>query len=365
MRITIIGIGNVGCALAADFSRRGHEVVLLKASESYPNENFLAIKDSKTLHVNDPYLGSYSTTVSGVYASDYKEAVGSAEVIVVAVQTTYHEEVIKKMAPFLQDGQVVIFEPGYLATGYLLKYCDKDIVSVEAESSPIDCRISAPGVINVLFKNVINPCGVYPLEKKPYVEKVLGQIGFPFRFTENVFEAALHNPNLIVHAVGALFSIPRIEYTKGEYWMYKEVFTPHVWNVCESLDNEKMQVMEKLGISRRQKYIEACQERNFVNDTRDPMDSFFDYAMNSSPKGPQIPDSRYLTEDVSQGLVLLESLGHLLGVETPVATGIISLASASLGYDMRKSGRIIDKMEMKNVTKILADFQSHKSIINE
>ena len=62
-----------------------------------------------------------------------------------------------------------------------------------------------------------------------------------------MIEAALHNPNIIVHTVGAIFSIPRIEYTTGEYWMYKEVFTPSIWSIVESLDKEKMELFGCVG----------------------------------------------------------------------------------------------------------------------
>ena len=259
------------------------------------------------------------------------------------------------MAPYLKDGQVILFEPGYLSTAYLLKYCDKEIISIEAESSPIDCRIISPCVCKVLFKNVMNPMGVYPACKRDVAEKMLDQLGFPYRFTENVIEAALHNPNLIVHTVGAIFSIPRIEYTNGKYWMYKEVFTPHVWNVCESLDAEKMEVMRKTGVKKRQSYVEACQERNFINDTRTPLDSFFDYAMNSSPEGPAVPDSRYITEDVPQGLVLLESLGRSLNVPTPTCSALIDIASASLKTNFREIGRTIDRLGKDSLLKIQED----------
>ena len=259
------------------------------------------------------------------------------------------------MAPYLNDGQIIIFEPGYLSTCYLLKHCDKEIISVEAESSPIDCRITAPCECNVLFKNVVNPFGVYPKCAQPKVKAVLDSLGFPYRFTTNVIESALHNPNLIVHTIGAIFSIPRIEYTKGKYWMYKEVFTPHVWNVCESLDKEKMTIMTAVGVDNPQRYVEACQERNFINDPRSPLDSFFDYAMNSSPEGPSTPDSRYIMEDVSEGLVLLESLGQVLNIETPTCSGLINIANAAMGVDFRKMGRTVEKLGLCNIKKLQND----------
>lgn len=251
------------------------------------------------------------------------------------------------MSPYLRDGQIIFFEPGYLSTCYLLKYSNKNLISIEAESSPVDCRIIEPGVCKVLFKNVLNPVGVYPRDKIEEARLVLEQLDIPFRFTHNIIEAALHNPNLIVHTIGAIFSIPRIEYTKGNYWMYKEVFTPHVWNVCEALDNEKMSVMKAVGVIKTQSYAEACQERNFINDARKPLDSFFDYAMNSSPFGPNIPDSRYITEDVPQGLVLLESLGKTFNVPTPTCSGLIDVANSALKTDFRANGRTVENLNIQ------------------
>ena len=355
-RITVVGTGNVGCTLAADLIRKGHSVSLLKTSRSLHEDNFAQIRKTGIIEIDDPYIVQYQSRITSLFELDYEGAVRNADVIILATQTNYHEGIITKISPFLRDGQVIVFEPGYLSSCFLLKHCDKDIVSIEAESSPIDCRIMSPGRIKVLFKNVLNPFGVYPLSKLADARSVLESLGYPFRFTENVFEAALHNPNLIVHTVGALFSIPRIEYTKGEYWMYREVFTPHVWNVCEALDQEKLAVLEGLGIHDSQRYVEACQERNYVDDPREPLESFFDYANNSSPKGPSIPDSRYLTEDTSQGLVMLESLGRYLNVETPVASSLISLACASLQVDLREKGRTIEKLGIENLDRIKDDY---------
>lgn len=357
MRIAIIGTGNVGCTLAADLSNKGHLVALVKSSQT-PSPYFDMIRDNGTVKVHDGYIGNYESRVSCFDASQYEEVIPPADVIIITVQTNYHESVMKGISDYLRDGQTVVFEPGYLSTCYLLKHCKKDILSIEAESSPIDCRMDTEGCCSVLFKNVMNPIGIYPKEKQAEARRVLESLQYPYRITENVIEAALHNPNLVVHTVGALFSIPRIETTQGEYWMYKEVFSPHVWTVCEALDEEVMDVLEASGIKRRQRYVEACQERNFIDDRRDPLQAFFDYALNSSPKGPAVPDSRYITEDVSQGLVLLESLGACFGVDTPVASSLITIASKSLGVDFRAQGRTIEKLGSDNLRKILDNSQA-------
>lgn len=355
MKITILGAGNGGTTIAADLAKKGHSVSLCKTSTSMHNDHFESIYSTQSITVFD-LEDTYTIRLTKV-TKNIDEVIPDAELIIVFIQTNYHEELIERIAPLLKDGQIILFEPGALSTCYVLKYCKKvDITVIEAESSPIDCRIEKPGVVRVLFKNVMNPFGVYPNENREKAETCIKKLGYRFRILDSVIEAALHNPNLIVHTVGSIFSIPRIEYSKGEYWMYKEVFTPHIWNIVEALDKEKMMILERLGFHATP-YVDACQERNFINDDRKPIEAFFDYAMNHSPKGPIVPDSRYITEDVSQGLVLLESIGFMLKIETPVCTGLINCASAALKIDWRKNGRTVERLGKENLENIILNFR--------
>lgn len=352
MRITVVGAGNAGTTVAADLSLKGHEVTLLKTSRGLHNENFNEILHNgfkvKVIRNNEEREAKLHLATT-----DFKEAIENSELIILYVQTNYQESVIKKISSYLSN-QMILIEPGYLATLFFLKYCkDKQLTYIEAESSPIDCRITKPGEVSVLFENVRNPIGVYPSEKTEYVLDRLKTLGYNFVATKNVVEAALHNPNLIVHTIGAFMSIPRIEYTKGEnYWMYKEVFTKSVWNMVKGLDTEKMNIMSKLGCS-RMPYVEACKYRNSLDDEKDAEEVFFDYANNNSPSGPNIPDSRYITEDVPEGLVLMESLGKCLDIETPVCTSLINLSSLALGRDFRKEGRTIDRIGLEYFKEVL------------
>ncbi len=352
MNISIIGCGHAGSTVAADLSLKGHNVTLLKTSNKLHNEHFDKIyKDQKITIIDNGVTKEAFVTVT----TDFKDAIVDKDLLIIYIQTNYHEELIKKICEFIEDGQTVLIEPGYLSTCYFLKYTQKKITIVEAESSPIDCRIISPGKVQVLFKNVVNPVGVYPAENVEIAKEILTKTGFNFEYLSSVVEAALHNPNLIVHTVGAILSVPRIEYTNihgGTYSMYREVFTPHVWNLVLALDEEKMNVLEKLGCPRLS-YVEACKQRNSEDDDRDATEVFFDYANNSSPMGPDIPDSRYITEDVPQGLVLLESLGQVLSILTPVTSGLINCASALLKRDFRQEGRTVEKLGYDTIKKTL------------
>ena len=153
-------------------------------------------------------------------------------------------------------------------------------------------------------------------------------------------------------------SIPRIEKSKGDFCLYHDAYTrdnPATWRILEALDSEKMNVLGKLGFERLS-YVEACKYRNSLDDNMDAKEVFLEYAeMPTRAKGPTQVDSRYISEDVPQGLVMLEALGKALNVDTPITSGLISIASAALGRDLRAEGRTPEVLGIENIDKILKD----------
>lgn len=354
MKISVVGAGNAGTATATDLAYRGHDVTLVKTSDSMHNQNFnFLVNNNGKMTLDD--FGVKKTAKINKITRDLS-AIKESKVVLIILQTKYHEPVIERIVPYLSEDQIILVNPGYLSTAYILKHSgSKKLTVVEATSSFIDCRIIEPGLIKVGFRNVRNPLGVYPSSKTSEVKEVLSHLGFPFEYYGSVVEAALHNPNLIVHTVGAIMSIPRIEKTNGDYVMYHEVFTPSVWNILEALDSEKMDVIEKLGFERIS-YVEMAKYRNTLDDSLDAKQSFMNYAMMPTrAKGPTTVDSRYISEDVPQGLVMLEALGKSLDIPTPITTSLIEMASAALNRNLRLEGRTLEKLGQDNIDKILKD----------
>ena len=354
MKIAVLGAGNSGCALAADYAFRGHEVTLIKTSHALHDDNFTWLAEHGGEMVMDEFGEEKRCQIA--HLSREIAEIHEQDIVLLCTQTGYHRQVLERIGPFLSAGQVLLIVPGYLSTAYVLSCCPvPGLIVAEAESNFIDGRISAPGRFRVGFRNVRNPIGVYPAAAREKAREKLEGLGTPFTWLESVAEAALHNPNMIVHTVGAVMSIPRIEATGGDYCMYHEVFTPSVWNILEKLDGEKMAVLGALDLE-PVPYVEACKFRNSLDDERDAKQVFFDYAaMPSRAKGPTSVNSRYITEDVAQGLVLLESMGAVLKLPTPVASALIELASAALCRDLRKDGRTLEALGRENVHRIIQD----------
>lgn len=357
MKISILGAGNAGCAVAADLTLHGHEVTLIKTSHAMHDDNFeYLVNNNGKMTLNE--FGEIKTANIAKVTREISELKGS-EVVIIYIQSNYHEQLIERIAPYLEDNQIVLINPGYLSTAYVLKHCpDKKLIIAEAQSSFIDGRIMEPGLFRVGFRNVRNPIGIYPSARKQEAIVKLDQLQERLVYLDSVFEAALHNPNLIVHTVGSVMSIPRIEKSHGDFCMYHEAYTrdnPATWRILDALDAEKMNVLEALGF-KRLSYVEACKYRNSLDETIDAKEVFLNYAeMPTRAKGPTKVDSRYISEDVPQGLVMLESLGYSLNIPTPICTALIEIATVALGRSMRTEGRTPDRLGIANIHTILRD----------
>ncbi len=343
--------------MAADLTLKGHQVTLIKTSHAIHDDNFDYLVENNGKMTLDEF-GEWKTANISEVTRDVSKIQGK-DIIIIYIQTNFHEQLIERISGYVEDGQIILINPGYFSTAYVLKYCsDKDIIVAEAESSFIDGRIMQPGLFKVGFRNRRNPIGIYPVGKRKEAIEKLDQLDERFVYLDSVVEAALNNPNLIVHTVGSVMSIPRIEHSGGDFCMYHEAYAREnvcTWKIVDKLDEEKMNVLEKLGF-KRVPYVEACKYRNSLDEEKNAKEVFLEYAeMDTRAIGPTKVDSRYISEDVPQGLVMLEALGKTLNVETPICTALIEIASAALGRSMRDEGRTPERLGEENINTILMD----------
>jgi len=354
MIITIVGTGGGGCALACKLKEKGHEVRLLKTSRALNDENFEEVYKNNGINCIDNTKNSKKTFFKfDLITRDLKKGVSEANIVIIVIQSLYHKELAKKIAPYFEKDQLVLVMPGYMGSLYFKNNSrEKDIIFAEGESLPYDARITEKGTVNILFENVRNPVAFLPALKSDAGTKILKNIQENITLRKNIIESALHNPNLIVHTIGAIMSAGRIEFSKGEFWMYREAFTPSIWNLVHDLDNEKIKILEKLDLP-KQTFADSFKHRTFENLSEDSLTAFKNYAKEGSPKGPNTVDHRYICEDVPMGLCLMKSLGQKLDVKTPVCDSLINIASSLLKKNFLEQGRTIEDLEITTEFEVL------------
>lgn len=352
MKVSVLGTGNVGVAIAADLSIGGHDVSLIKTSlnKSETYDRLVSSKGLCALKEDGKYTWSKIRSVG----SDLSK-VCESDVVFVTIQSTYHENLIRRLVDYITEDQIVVVICSYLSLGYFRKYSARELKVVETTGPYLEGRVELDDehsevAFRVGCRLSRSPLSVSPSWAIPDVMKKLRELykGFSCDYTE--VESGLLNPNMVLHTIGSIMSLPRIEFSDGDFCMYREAYSRKndtTMRMMLALDEEKKSVLKKLGL----KPVDIFDAGGFLGDK---MKSFYAYSESSDrAKSPTSIHSRYITEDVSQGLVLLESFGQAVGVFTTVATSLINMASVALEYDFRKHGRTIEKLGLSGYVRFL------------
>ncbi len=367
MIITIVGAGNSGCANAFIAAENGHDVRILKTTKGTTHDkHFETMQKNGGLWAIDNTTRAKYTDFShegekvfqkmAMITREREKAIQGANVIMIFIQTQYHEDLAKNIARYFTHDQLVILVPGYLGSIYYHRHSRETPLFAEGESTAHDARISEPGCVKILFKNVRNSLAYFPADRTEEGQKIASQIFTTYNHTrENIMATALHNPNLIVHTVGMYALKPMMDYCAKYHPdevpnMYRDALgTEFAWAVVDLLDHEKMAVLEAYGCERIP-YLDACKHRNEQDLDKDSRQVFEAYKV-ITPPGPSRFDFRYITEDVPYGLVLLRSLGNAMNVPTPTCDHMIGVVNRILNTDYNAEGLTLKKLGVDDLSK--------------
>ena len=172
---------------------------------------------------------------------DVEKAVTFADILMVMTTTAQHEQVARLIAPFVRDGQLIVLIPGYMGSLIFKKYIHKNVLFSEWETTAYNGRIVDQLYVHITFYNPRNAISVLPTEATRQVLSIFSKLFDNTRYSRrHILESAIHNPNMMVHPIGILFSASRIEHSGGEFWMYKEAFTESVIHVIHALDRKSV-----------------------------------------------------------------------------------------------------------------------------
>lgn len=203
------------------------------------------------------------------------------------------------------------------------------------------CRKGSPTSINIFGVKRGLRVAVFPAKFTEQVTPALKKIFPTIEAAPNILWTWLSNPNAIGHPPVTILNAGRIEATDGDFLFYVEGITPSVKRVVDALDNERMALGKALGLelishdaTAKMWYgHQGYQGSTYPDKARNPV-----YA---SIKADKSLDGRYLTEDVPFGLVPLEDLGKLTGVDMPVCSSLINLSNSLLDRDFRETGQTL------------------------
>jgi opine dehydrogenase len=344
-RVCILGAGSGAHAIAYDLASRDFKVKLCQLPERKEG-NFKGIFERGTITATGLKNGTASLEL---VTTDFKKAINGVKTIFVIVPSFVHKMLVQKLAPYLQDGQLIIVVSGNCGSLLVSKAIRefeirKEIFIVETATLPFVARVQEPACVAIYCITAFNPVGVFPAFQTEAIVEILNYYYPAFVPVSNILEAGLHNPNPFLHPAPTLLNIGRFE-SVDDFSLYNEGMSPSVLKLMGLLMRERAMIGIKMGFSSFdiENDLLSLGKRGFE---RFLINMFGENAIEAGKltKGPYSTHDRYVTEDVPYGLVLWESIAKRQGIKIPVISGIIDLFSSINAENFRFKGRTIEKI---------------------
>ncbi len=168
---------------------------------------------------------------------------------------------------------------------------------------------------------------------------------------KNALATTLSNFNHQLHTGPMVLNAGRIE-SNMDFKFYWEGHTKSITNVVKSVDQEKLEVGKSLGINlpTTEQLFEEYYKGRYREEVGDLNEMVTTNLVYRGTTAPSELTSRFISEDVPYGLVLISSIGKRFGVPTPTIDAIIHLASVLNQTDYRKEGMTLEKLGLGDMS---------------
>jgi opine dehydrogenase len=318
-RLAVLGAGSSACAMAADLALVGHEVRLW----SHAAAEIGAVREAGglTLIAED---GRRQVALAAV-TEDLGEAVADAEVIVIAVSATDHEDLARRLALHLGGQQVVVVTAGFLGALVMAREISRaggrlPQAFVDAGTRAYGASRAGPAEVRIAARAATLPVGVFPASRSA----ALGPVRelFPTsRPCVDALDAALINGGPVIHPSLVLVNLGAIDQGRD---IGMGAPTTSARRLIEAVDAERMAARAGWG------YPPLRYE--LLTDKAEPGTEAVSL------------EHRYITEDVALGLSLFESAARTVSAETPAISGLLLVFGTLLGRPLTGRGRALEHL---------------------
>ena len=347
MKVSVIGAGNGGQAIAGYLGLKGHVVSINDIDATKIDD--LRTKGGVKLEGRINGFGNINC-----FTTDLAEAVKGAEIIMVTTVANAHRAVAKALAPYIEEGQVIILNPGRTCGALVFKQtlsetgCRKRYYLGEAQTLVYACRLIENGVVNVIgIKDEVLLSGL-PSADTDYILEKINPIYPSFMKAENVLRTSLENIGAMFHPCVLLFNAATIERNEM-FWFYRDM-TEQVAEFIEKFDAERLAVGKAYG-------IDLLSVREWIQFAyKDTQGETLCERMKNNPayhdiKSPSTIFTRQLTEDIPTGVLPIMELGKAAGVDTSLLESMIIICEGLLNMDLRTNGRSLKNLGLDGMNK--------------
>ena len=347
MRVAVIGAGNGGQALAGFLSISGYETSLYDIDVD--KINILNRLGGIQLEGKISGFGKI-----GCITTDIAEAIKGAEIVMVTTVANAHRPVAQAITPFVENGQVIVLNPGRTCGALVFKQalknagCTKRIYLGEAQTLIYACRVIENGHVNVIgIKDEVLLSGL-PSADTDYILSKLNPIFSCFMKADSVLNTSLENIGAMFHPCVLLFNAATIERNE-DFWFYRDM-TEQVAGFIEKFDSERLAVGKAYG-------IDLLSVREWIKFAyKNTEGETLCERMRNNPayhdiKSPSTIFTRQLTEDIPTGVLPILELGRAANVDTPLLQSMVNICGALLNMDLHSNGRTLKNLGLEGKSK--------------
>lgn len=344
LKVTILGGGNGGMAMAGHMAILGYEITMWSPF-SWELE---PIEEKGGVSIIGSEVSGFGKVAKVTPSIDL--AVKGADLIMIIAPAMAHKTYASMLAPLLRDGQVVVLNPG--RTGGSLEFartltrnaCSARIVLGETQTFIYAAERKDAYTVEILKEKFRMRAAALPAVDNDLLMDPLRDLYPQIEPAQNVLETGLNNVAPVVHPGTVLLNTSVLERTAaGEpLKFYQDQVTPTIATlIMGKLDQEKQNVAKALGLKEVWSLLDWYRESYHIVG-----DSIFE-VIRANPyiAGFTAPSNilaqNHVLDDVPNSLVPISDFGKVLGVATPTIDSIVHLASAMCSIDWWEEGRTV------------------------
>ncbi len=361
MKVTVIGAGNSGMAMAAHLSNEGNQVILWNRSLA----TISRLKENPRIRcegIINGYIPINKVT------NDINLALFDPDVVLITTPADSHRDLAELIAKNIVKSTVIVLNPGRtfgaLEFRNVYQKYNQIYEQVIAETQTIiyTCRKTDADAVNIIaFKNAVLIASLDNESNNNVIHKLPECLRGFLKPAQSMIQTSIGNVGMILHCAPLLLNAG---WTESEYNIYKyyyEGITTTIGSLIEKIDWERVAVSETLGSK-----VESTKEwlirtyNTFGNDLYECIQNNEAY---KTIDAPLTLKHRYIFEDVPCGLVPLEAIGLRMGLKMEYTTLVIDLACKLLDFDFRKSGRNLENLGLPTEKKDIISLFKEKDIL--
>ncbi len=336
MIVAVLGGGHGAHAAVADLALAGHTVRWWRRSAAALD----AVRQAGGLRFTGQERSG--KVLPAMLTADLAAAVRGAEVVLVPLPATAHEDVARALAPHLDEHQVVLLAPGTFGSFVMAREIGRaggrlPTAFAETGTLPYLARLTGPAEVSAPVSAANLPTGVLPAARTSAVLERMRALYPAVRPCRDVLDAALTNAGPVIHPPLVLLNAGAID--QGRFDIHAAGTTPSVRRLIDAVDAER--VAARTGWGYPAPHYELA---TYYDPARAAEGLYGAGARERLTRSGLWNETltfqhRYVTEDVALGLPLLESAARTVGVETPAVTGLLLVFGALLERRLQGQGR--------------------------